>query len=229
LSVEEGSDWMRIRDVEIGPVTINNSETPTRLLTVRIEVSNLSGQSVEYRGWHDAGANCTLRGPLNRIYSMLIFKGSQLPDGCVRTVRLQPREVVRDMIIFEDRGLATIGSLELELPPRPPLASGPLQFTIPRRKIRETSAQPVRMVPPAAPTLNPSSPPAPAEVREAERIRAEADRRWEVVDKAARRKSRARSVDFYKRERVRIRDELFNKHQINRDELKSIAPYLFKL
>ncbi len=40
--------------------------------------------------------------------------------------------------------------------------------------------------------------------------------------------SRAQSMDLYKRERVRIRDELVNKHQITRDELRRIVPYLFK-
>ncbi len=171
LPLEQGSYRMSVRDVAIRPVKINNRETPTFHLTVGIEVSNLSGQPVEYRGWHDARTYCTLKGPLNRNYRMFLFARSELPEGCVRTVRLQPRGAVRDMIVFENPGLATIGSLELDLPPLPYGASQPFRFTIPGSMIRR-SAQSVGMVSSAAPILTPSLPPTRREVGEAERIRA---------------------------------------------------------
>jgi len=228
LPLEQGGYSMSVRDVAIGPVRINNSESTTRHLTVQIEVSNLSAHPVNYRGWHDARTYCTLKGSLNRVYSMFLFARSELPEGCVRTVRLEPRATVQDMIVFEDPGLATIGSLELDLPPLPYGASQPFRFTIPGSMIRRRSAQSSRMVPPATPSATPPLPPTQREVGEAERIRAEADRKWDEVEKTARRKSRAQSEDLYKRERVRIRDELMNKHQIDRDELRRLVPYLFK-
>jgi hypothetical protein len=228
LPLETGGYSMSVREVEIGPVRINNFDTPTRHLTVRIDVSNLSGKPVEYRGWHDARSYCTLRGPLNRVYRMLRFEGPELPEGCVRTVRLPPRGTVRDMIVFEDPDLATIASLQLELPPLSPLAPQPVQFTIPGSMIRRRSAPALQMVPTPTPSATSYPPAARRDVSEAERIRAEADRKWDSVDKAARHKSRTNLLDFYKRERVRIREELSKKYQIERDELKRIVPYLFK-
>ncbi len=81
---------------------------------------------------------------------------------------------------------------------------------------------PPPVTPPAAPT------PAPPQLSEEGKIRAEADRKWEAVEKAARSKSRAKVTDFYRREKLRIIDELSRKHRISRDELKKTAPYLFK-
>jgi hypothetical protein len=228
LPLESGGYLMSVLEVEIGPVRINNFETPTRHLTVRIDVSNLSGQPVEYRGWHDARSYCTLKGPLNGVYHMLRFEGSELPEGCVRTVRLPPRGTVRDMIVFEDRDLAAIASLQLELPPRSPVAPQPVQFTIPGSKIRRGSAPSLGMGSTSTPSATPYPPVARRGVSEAERIRAEAERKWDSIEKAARRKSRTNLVDFYKRERVKIRGELSNKYQIDRDELNRIVPYLFK-
>ena len=229
LAVEKGGYSMLIRDVEVGSIRINKIETPTRHLTVRIEVTNLSGQPFEYRGWHHAGASCTLRGPLNRTYSMFVYKGSQLPEGCVRTVWLRPREVVRDMIIFEESQPRADWEPGTGAAPAPTPGFRALPVPHPPRDDKGG----VGAARPYGPACH--AHPEPVVVASAGRSprggkdRAEADRRWDVVDKAARRKSRVSSVDFYKRERGQDPDELFDKHQIDRDELRSIAPYLFKL
>ena len=54
-AVEKGAFSVGIYDAVISPVKLNGWESPAPCLLVKVKVTNLARQAVDYRGWHDAG------------------------------------------------------------------------------------------------------------------------------------------------------------------------------
>ena len=91
-ALEKGAYNVGIHDAEIGPIRINGVESQVNFLIVRVKVTNLAPQAVDFTGWHEAGKVCPLKDSLNFRYNMVKFASSGLPEGCVRRTRMEPQK-----------------------------------------------------------------------------------------------------------------------------------------
>ena len=195
-------------------------------LALSVQIDNRSGQSVDYKGWHFARNQPTLRDAKTKApYECIKFMPIVLPRDCVSQAVIPAGGSIVDLLVF-DPPEYPYPSLELDLPS--PIGNGTYRYYIPIELIEVVEDDPAQVADaqpqPGLENQPAAKPEAKKPLSRDDQIRAEYLEKWSEVLEVAKEKSGTRATDYKRSKRLSIQENLVKKYKVTKEELKSILP-----